>query len=83
MDPTLTSSELTDVFESYTTQLVEIYFPRKEIRLKCDDKPYIIEMIKVNKRRLMREYEKNGKSLKYLELKKSIDESIERAVSKY
>ena len=83
MDPTLTSSELTDVFESYTNKLVDIYFPTKEIRLKCDDKPYITEMIKANKRRLMREYEKNGKSLKYLNLKKSIDEDMERAVAKY
>ena len=83
MDPTLSPSELTGLFESYTGEMLDAYFPSKQIRLKSDDKPFITEKIKSVKRQLMREYERNGKSVKYLSLKESLDSQIATAVDKY
>ena len=48
-----------------------------------DDKPFISEDMKILKRRIMREYEKRGKSLKYLDLKKCFTGKFENEISKY
>ena len=63
--------------------MLDTYFPSKQIRLKSDDKPFITENIKSVKRQLMREYERNRKSVKYLSIKESLDSQIATAIDKY
>ena len=58
MNPNLSSTELINLFECYTGEIVDVYFPTKQVCLKLDDKPYITEKIKADKHRLMREYER-------------------------
>ena len=81
MDPNLSSTELINLFECYTGEIVDVYFPTKQVCLKLDDKPYITEKIKADK--CMIEYERHGKTTKYFDLKESIDESISKSVDKY
>ena len=83
MDPSLSSTELTELFQFFTMEAVDVFMPLKEVRLKSDDKPYITEKIKAEKRCLMREYERHGKTSKYFEIKESIDASIKKEACKY
>ena len=53
MGPGLTSTQLTDLFQSYTQEILNIFCPKKQIFCWSEDKPFITENMKV----LMREYE--------------------------
>ena len=48
-----------------------------------NQKPFINEEMKILKRRILREYEKRGKSSRYFELKKSFNDKYKNEASKY
>ena len=83
MDPSLSPTQLTDIFQYYTGEVIDLICPEKQITYRPSDKPYINEKIKSLKRIVMREYEKKGKSTKYFELKSKLQEAIENEVQKY
>ena len=71
MNPELPPTHLTELFEYYTGEVVDIFCPQKQVFSRPDECPFITESMKVMKRNIMREYEKRGKSAKYSELKVS------------
>ena len=83
MDPALTTTQLNELYQSYTTNLVNTYCPEKEITFRPNDKPYVNEKMKQIKRQTMREYEKHGKSNKYFELKQTFENKMISEAEKY
>ena len=83
MDPNLSPTDLTELYEFYTGGVFDIFCPKKKIFVRPDDKPFITEEMKILKRKILREYEKRGKSLKYLEFKKLFNEKYKNEASKY
>ena len=83
MDPTLSSTSLTELFENYTMGILDIFCPQKVVYLRPDQKPFITEEMKILKRRTMREYEKRGKSNVYLNMKKCFAAKYEGEANKY
>ena len=73
MDPPLAPTQLTELFEYYTSEILDIFCPSKVVVSRPGEKPWITEEIKNMKRRLQRQYEKKGQSPKYLELKSLYD----------
>ena len=83
MDPDLTPTQLTELFEYYTGAVLNNVCPEKQVFSRPNDLPYVTEDMKVLKRSIQREYEKRGKSPKYLELKCSFDQKMKKEVLKY
>ena len=83
MDPKLSSTNLTDIFESYTTNIVDTFCPQKKILERPGQNPFMREDMKHLKRKIMREYERRGKSQNYFTMKKSLDEKIRSEKQKY
>ena len=46
MDPTLSSTQLTELYQSYTTELIDHHCPEKVISFRPSDKPFITENMK-------------------------------------
>ena len=83
MNPDLSSTQLTSLFEYYVGNIVDLHCPKKTITVRSDDNPFITEALKGMKRRIMREYEKRGKSPKYLELKELFSQKLNDQKVKY
>ena len=83
MNPDLSSTQLTSLFEYYVGNIVDLHCPKKTITVRSDDNPFITEALKGMKRRIMREYEKRGKSQKYLELKELFSQKLNDQKVKY
>ena len=58
-------------------------FPEKRIILSPDDKPWFNEQLRQLKRQRMRQYERFGKSEKYIELKLRFEEKLKVEMLKY
>ena len=74
MDPDLTPTQLTELFQYYTGEILNTFCPQKQVLSRPDDDPFVTENMKVLKRNILREYEKRGKSLKYFEMKSSYEQ---------
>ena len=83
MDPALTSTQLTELFQFYTEEILNLFCPKKQVLSRPDEKPFITEDMKLLKRRIMREYEKRHKSAKYYELKELFQQKYETEIIKY
>ena len=83
MNPELSPTELTELYEYYTGEILNTFCPEKKVFGKPDEPPWITENLKQLKRCIMREYEKNTKSIKYLELKSLFDKKMENEIQKY
>ena len=68
-----------EIFENSITQKLDEIFPKKITKLCIQDKPYMTYELKALKRKRMREYEVNGKSNKYIRLKKEFEEKFKKA----
>ena len=83
LSPSLTSSQLTEAFQSKISEIIDQYFPEKNITLSENDQPWITNDLKKLKRLRQREYCRHGKSKKYFDLKKKfVDKQLE-AVKHY
>ena len=58
-------------------------FPKQSVKLSNKDKKWMNANFKKLDRQKKREWQKNGKSLKYLELKARFDSKYKEAASKY
>ena len=83
MDPKLSSTQLTELFEYYTGEVLNIHCPQTQVWSRPGDVPFVTEKMKVLKRVILREYEKRGKSEKYWELKSTFKQNYENEVRKY
>ena len=83
MDPILEPTQLTELFEIYTQEIMNIFCPQKQVFTRPNDLPYVTEAMKVLKRKIQREYEKRRKSPKYFELKASWDMLLQKEIIKY
>ena len=57
--------------------------PLKTFKVSTHDKPWINKELKILKRRRMREYQKNGKSVKYQKLNQEFNEKYKSAAKKF
>ena len=83
MDPLLSPTDLTDLFEYFTGEILNIFCPTKVVSSRPVDKPWITEDIKITKRKLQREYERKGKSNIYFQLKNLYEEKTRKEANKY
>ena len=83
MDPSLSPTSLTERFQYYTGEILNIFCPEKEVYARPQDSPFVNESMKVLKRSFMREYEKRGKSKRYFELKCTFDQKKKNEIKKY
>ena len=63
--------------------MVKQHFPEKTITVTSFDKPYMTEELKQIRRRRQRVYRREGKSQKYIELKKEFDSKLKAQSFKY
>ena len=61
-------SQQDEALQAVLARMLKDALPTKTVKLRYTDKPFITKEIKVIDRRRRREYEKNGKSQKYLNL---------------
>ena len=80
MDPNLTPTELTELFEFYTGGILDVFCPKKRIFSRPGQKPFITEDMKILKRKILREYEKRGKTLRYFELKNAFQDKYKNKI---
>ena len=73
MIDSLSSSEMVNIFQKMTTDLVDIHFPLKKVIISPYDKPWINEELKALRRRRQRLYRKEGRSPAYLLVKLEFD----------
>ena len=77
------SSNMVDVFQKMTSDLVDIHFPLKKVTISPYDKPYFTERLRALRRRRQRIYRREGKSSTYLQIKKQFDEELKGELKKY
>ena len=83
LEPHMSSTELVQLFEQYTSDLVETVFPLKTVSVSDKDKPYMTEALKKLRRQRQRIYSKSGRSQKYLDLKNQFDLKLKADARKY
>ena len=74
---------MSGALENITSNLFNETFPEKKIMIYSEDKPWFNEELRNLKRKRLREYEKHGKSAKYLQLEQTFSIKVKEAVQKY
>ena len=80
---TLTPSQLVDLFQYYTGEIIDVVFPEQKVRIKDEDKPYFTEQLRILKRQQCPEYNKNGKSNKYKSLVERFESLLKTDILKH
>ena len=79
----LSADEMVHRYEKVTNELLGVTFPEKRIVFNPDDKPWFTQQLRALKRARMREYNKHGRSGKYLELLSAFNEKFRTEYCKY
>ena len=79
----MTSTELVEVFEKYSSGLVDQFFPEKEVLISDKDKPYMTEELRLLRRQRQRVYAKWGKTDRYFNLQSLFDQKLKQEAEKY
>ena len=74
---------MVDTFQNISNSLLSETFPEKEIIVTPEDKPWFNERLRKTKRQRQREYNRHGRSSKYLDLVSKFDEMFKSELSKY
>ena len=77
------SSKIVQHFQDTLKSIVDNTFPERKIQINSDDKPYFTEKLRKLKRIRQREYQKHGRSDKYLELKENFEDKLKNEKLKY
>ena len=77
------TSHLVQQFQDTLKTLVDETFPERKIQINSDDKPYFTEKLRKLKRIRQREYQKHGRSDKYLELKEKFEGQLKNEKLKF
>jgi hypothetical protein len=83
LDPSLSPTSLTELFEYYTGEILNTFCPSKVCFSRPNESPWVTENMKILKRRFHREYERKGKTQKYFDLKHSYDAKLSKEKQKY
>ena len=83
MTSEMTSTELVEAYQNYTSYQVEQYFPEKEVRVSEQDKPYFTEELRNLRRRRQRAYHEGGKNQKYVDIRNEFNKKLKQAAEKY
>ena len=83
LDSELSSTEMVNLFEKYTSQLIENTFPEKQVTISDRDLPYMTEELKLLRRRRIRAYKKGSRCAKYIELQELFDQKLKTEAKKY
>ena len=83
LDPSLPSTDLVELFQYYTGQILELFCPTKMCFIRPDQKPWVTESLKLLKRKVQREYYRHGKSIKYSEMNQQYKEKLVSEMHKY
>ena len=76
-------NEKAETFQSMLLQKVNEFLPTKVRKISSDDQPFWTEKLQKMKRQKAREYQKNRKSLKWMELNKSFKLEVSKAKKQY
>ena len=80
----LDTTEMVDRFVVHSKGMVDIAFPKKEVMVGSDDKPFFNEELRQLKRRRQRAYNIQGRrSQKYANLKVAFNQKLETEAIKY
>ena len=83
MDPNLSPSEQSSVFEKILQDNLNFYCPLKTLKLGSQDKPWLNEELKKLHRLKSREYIRKGKSQKYKDLLNEFNTKYKAAALRY
>ena len=72
-----------DALQALLSNMLEASLPTKTVKLRYNDKPFITQEIKVIDRKRRREYDKHGKSQKYLALNTVYERKLKAAKKAY
>ena len=75
--------EMVDTFQNVTTKLLAETFPTKKILVSSEDRPWFNENLRKLKRLRQREYNRHGRSPKYLKIVSNFDEKSKAEMAKY
>ena len=78
-----TVDEKAEVFQNMLLEKLEQFLPAKLRRISSDDQPFCTEEMKRLKRLKSREYSKNRRSLKWRDLSKKYDRTVQLAKRNY
>ena len=70
-------------FQKLSDRLLTEIFPEKEIVVSPEDKPWFNERLRTIKRQRQREYNRHGRSVKYIELASKFEQIFKSELSKY
>ena len=79
----MTPDDMVATFWQHLKKLVLEIFPEKAITVSDKDQPFFTEELRLLRRRRQREYQKRGRSDKYLELKERFEETLKNEARKY
>ena len=75
--------QMVESFQNTLNTILNSTFPEKKIILSPQDKPWFNEHLRTLKRKRMREYQRHGKSDKYLQLRTMYEEKLKTETLKY
>ena len=75
--------QMIEKFQNTVNGIVCAIFPEITIIISSEDKPWYNEELRILKRQRMREYERHGKSDKYLQIRLKYDEKLKTEMLKY
>ena len=70
-------------FQNFMDKMIADTFPSKTITISSEDKPWFNEELRSLKRARLREYNRHGKSQKYLELQTKFSNKFQNEFHKY
>ena len=78
----LSSTELTELFQTKMSSVIDTNFPLKHITMTDSDQPWITQDLKKLKRIHRQEFCRHGRSLRYREIKKQFESKQIEAIKK-
>ena len=79
----MSSSTLVERVQFNLQTILSETFPQKEITISSEDQPYFNESLRHLKRQRLREYNRHGRSVKYLNIMKTFSDKLEKEKLKY
>ena len=83
LEERLSSTEIVEIFEARSKELVDSHFPSKSIFTGPQDLPYFTEELRKLKRQRQRAYQKGRKSNLYMKIKEKFDSTLKSEATKY
>ena len=78
-----TSTQMVSKYQDIMEKMVAETFPLKTITISLEDKPWFNEELRAIKRKRLREYNRHGKSEKYIKLQSQFDKKFQNELQKY